>query len=97
MNIPEEKTILTLLELIPLIAHRESFGASKWEILEDLQEEYCFGKSTFFWAWQAATYIPRESSFGSCSSNGEKSFRASCILTFDKGDPDPVTIEYNHG
>lgn len=86
---------MNLKEVITSIAMRISFGQTKEEIREDLRVE-SVGDTMFFWAWQAATYEPKN--LVCCSPPLSRSFKAGCVAqtTTDQLN-NPDVILYDHG
>lgn len=81
---------MNLLGAIACIAHRLSYGQTK----EEIQAALPIGDSLFFWAWQAATWKPKD--MVCCSPMLSRSFRAGCVVETDSGFQNPDVIVYNH-
>ncbi|UCG11860.1 MAG: hypothetical protein JSU72_15265 [Deltaproteobacteria bacterium] len=73
---PTPSEPMSLQKTIGFIAKRLAWGQSREEILADIPAGEHPGESMFFWAWQAATYVPARHPH---SSWGEDSFRAHVV------------------
>lgn len=85
---------MSLLQVIKAIVFRLSFDQTKEEIREDLRLEGV-GDTMFFWAWQSATWEPKD--LVCCSPMLSRSFKAGCVVQTSSGFNNPDVIEYDHG